>query len=144
MTAILPLIEEQLHVAVRVIETVRVRVSKRVVEALHAADVDLHCQRVEVERVPVNQLVDEPGSARQEGDVFIVPIYEEVLVKRWLLKEELRLTRRTTVEQHQVGPELLRHDEVIVARTPIAAAADVDDRSGLQPTPTSFFRTHQE
>ena len=50
----------------------------------------------EVKRVPVRRLIDKPVEPRQEGDTWIVPLVEEVLVveKRLLLREELHITRR--------------------------------------------------
>jgi uncharacterized protein (TIGR02271 family) len=120
MTRTLSVVEERLNVSTRSVETARVRISKRVVERAHQAEVALTSEHVVVERVEVNRLVDEPEAPRQEGDVLVVPVYEEVLVKRWLLKEELRVTRRSSVEQRHIGPERLRHEEVSVTRTPIA------------------------
>jgi uncharacterized protein (TIGR02271 family) len=120
MSQDMSLIEERLEVATRSVATARVRISKRVSEHIHEAEVNLTHQHVVVERVEVNRLVDERAAARQEGDVLVVPIYEEVLVKRWLLKEELRVTRRSTVEQRHIGPERLRREEIAITRTPIA------------------------
>ena len=45
------LVEERLDVATRSVETARVRISKRVFEHVHEADVNLTCQHVVVERV---------------------------------------------------------------------------------------------
>jgi len=59
-------------------------------------DEHLFADEVAVERVPINQIVDQVPDTRQEGDVLIVPVVEEVLVvqKRLLLKEEVRIQRR--------------------------------------------------
>jgi hypothetical protein len=53
-------------------------------------------EAVNVERVPVNRFIEQPVETRQEGDVTIVPVMEEVLVvqRRLMLKEEIRITRR--------------------------------------------------
>jgi hypothetical protein len=61
-------------------------------------DEPLYYEDVEVERVPVNRIVDGPVQTRQEGDVMIVPVVEEVVTvqKRLLLKEEVRIRRRRT------------------------------------------------
>lgn len=58
-------------------------------EALFREDFD-------IQRIPVGRLLDGPVEARQEGDSWIVPVTEEVLVleKRLLLKEELHIVRR--------------------------------------------------
>lgn len=56
----------------------------------------LFTENVHVENVPVNRIVDGPVSVRQEGDVTIIPVVEEVITiqKRLLLREEVRITRR--------------------------------------------------
>ncbi|HZU25874.1 MAG TPA: DUF2382 domain-containing protein [Bryobacteraceae bacterium] len=58
----------------------------------------LFTEKVHVENVPVNRLVDGPVQVRQEGDVTIIPVVEEVITvqKRLLLKEEIRITRSRT------------------------------------------------
>jgi len=103
---VLPIVEETLHVSKREVVTGRVRV--RTVTDLSEERVrqELSGQHVEVERVPVDVLIERdaaPPEPRTEGDVTIVPILEEVLVveKRLLLKEELRITchRTTTVTE---------------------------------------------
>ena len=92
-----------------------------------AVDADGWRQAVEVERVPVNQPVDAVQDVRVEGDVTIVPVYEEVLVvtKQLVLREEVRLvTRRDRVP----GPDAvtLRRQRVEVERLP----PDPDDGRG--------------
>lgn len=58
-------------------------------------DYPLYTEQAGVERVPVNRLVDNEPQTRQEGDVTIIPVVEEVLVveKRLLLKEEIHIRR---------------------------------------------------
>jgi hypothetical protein len=53
-------------------------------------------EEVQIERVPGNQLVDEPVAVRCEGDTMIIPVIEEVVVveTRLQLKEEVRVTKR--------------------------------------------------
>lgn len=61
-------------------------------------DEPLFYEEADVERVPVNRIVDGPVETRQEGDVTIVPVVEEVVTvqRRLLLKEEVRIRRRRT------------------------------------------------
>jgi hypothetical protein len=58
----------------------------------------LFTENVHVENVAVNRIVDGPVQVRQEGDVTIIPVIEEVITiqKRLLLKEEIRITRSRT------------------------------------------------
>jgi stress response protein YsnF len=83
-------------------------------------------ESVEVKRVPVNQFIEAPVPVREEGDVTIVPVFEEVLVvqKRLMLKEEIHLVRRR-VETHQRQTFAVRKEEVHVlrAKPPAAEAA---------------------
>jgi len=61
-------------------------------------DDPLFTESVQVEKIPVNRLLDGPVTTRQEGDVTIVPVVEEVIIvqKRLLLREEIRITRNRT------------------------------------------------
>ena len=59
-------------------------------------DEQLFADEVAIERVPVNRIVDEAPQTRQEGDVLVIPVLEEVVTvqKRLLLKEEVRVHRK--------------------------------------------------
>jgi hypothetical protein len=59
-------------------------------------DDPLFSEEVSVERVVVERMVDEVPQIRQEGDVLVIPVVEEVITvqKRLLLKEEVRVSRR--------------------------------------------------
>jgi uncharacterized protein (TIGR02271 family) len=117
---VIPLLEEQFSVAKRVVETARVRVSRVTHDHQQLVDELLNHEKVEVEHVPVDRPVETMPSIRQEGDVTIIPIVEEVLkVERCLvLKEEVHIRRIKTTERHQ-EQVTLRKQEVLVSRTPI-------------------------
>lgn len=95
-------VEERLHVGKKETETGRVRITRRVETREEVIDEPGWRERVDVERVPVGEYVDEVVPIREEGDVTVVPVYEEVLVveRRLRLKEEvhLRKTREETSE----------------------------------------------
>jgi uncharacterized protein (TIGR02271 family) len=112
----IPLLAEQLEVDKLVVETGRVRVRKRVREHDQPVKVQLQRNEVEVRRVVVNRAVEQPAATRQEGDVTIVPVHEEVLVvtTQLMLKEELHISRRSTTRPSEVAPVRLRHEEVEV------------------------------
>lgn len=118
-------VEEQLEVGTREIETGRVRIAKRVSERQEIVDPPLMREEVEIRRVPVNRPVDAPVPVRQEGDVTIVSVLEEVLVvsKRLVLKEELHISRRRT-ETHEPQQVALRSEEVEVTRIEGEPSAD--------------------
>jgi uncharacterized protein (TIGR02271 family) len=117
---VIPLLVEELSVAKRVVETARVRVSRVTHDHQQLVDELLNHEKVEVERVPVDRPVDAMPSIRQEGEVTIIPVVEEVLkVERCLvLKEEVHIRRVKTTERHQ-EQVTLRKQEVLVSRTQI-------------------------
>ena len=113
-----PVVEERLEIQKRKVETgeVVVLVEPRVEE--HVLDVPLLEDAVEIRRVPVNEFVDGAVAVRQEGDVTIMPVYEEVLVveKRLMLKEEIHFVRKQ-VERHERQTISLRKEDVRVLRS---------------------------
>lgn len=113
-TVVVPVIEEELRVQKRQVET-GVRVTKVVYEKQEAFDFPLVTEEIEIRRFPINRSVEQPVAIRQEGDVLVVPVLEEVLViqKQLLLKEEVHIITKRT-ETRQVGQETLRREEVLV------------------------------
>lgn len=88
----------------------RVLIDKTVEMVPHEAAVDVGNDRVEVERVPVDEEVDTPPATRQEGDTLIVPVVEEVLVvtKRYRIIEEVRVTKYRDITTERFQEELKR------------------------------------
>ncbi|HEU4519377.1 MAG TPA: YsnF/AvaK domain-containing protein [Microvirga sp.] len=113
------LVEEEARIDKREVVTGRVRIRTRVEEAEETVRGTLDEEVVEVERVPVDRIVDAAPAVRQDGDVTIIPVMEEVLVveKRLVLKEELHVRRRRTQESVEV-PVTLRRERVEVERLP--------------------------
>ena len=96
----IPVIEETAVITREVVETGRVRLTKTVDEHAETLPFDLRHDEVQVERVPFNQFLPDDAPApdsRYEGDVLVVPVLREVMVKRLLLVEELRVTRHQVV-----------------------------------------------
>jgi len=114
---VVPVVAEEVEVGRRRVETGRVRVHKTVRTTEKVVDEPIVREEVEVERVPINRVIDAPVGPRQEGDTLIVPLLEEVLVveKRLMLKEEVRITRRR-VEQRSSQTVILRSEEATVER----------------------------
>jgi len=112
---VIPVVEEELRVGKREVEDGLTRVKKVVHEREETVDMPLLKENVHVERVPVNAVIDAPVGIRQEGDVTVVPLIEEVLVveKKLLLKEELRISKeRTTVREPKT--EVLKSEQAVV------------------------------
>jgi len=114
---VIPVVEEQAFVNKQVVQTGKVRITKRVSQHEELIDEPLLREEVTVERVPVNQYVDQAPQVRNEGDVMIIPVVQEQIVmqKRLVLVEELRV-RKQTVETHQPQSVTLRKETVDVIR----------------------------
>jgi len=112
---VIPVIEEQVQVHKRAVETGKVHIKKVVHEQQETVDVPLLAEEIEVRRVAVNRNLDEPVSVRYEGDTLIIPLFEEVLVvqKQLRLKEEVHITKKRS-EKHQPEQVTIRREEVIV------------------------------
>ena len=111
----LPVVEEELLVGKRTVETGITRVSKKVRSSEKTIREPLMKDMVDVERVAVNRYIDSPIGVRTEGDVAIIPVLEEVLFveKRLRLKEELHIRRHRESVTH-VQKETVRSEEAVV------------------------------
>ena len=112
----IPVVAEQAFATVREADRGRAVIEKHVESVPHEALVEVGTDEVEVERVRVDQEVDTPPTVRQEGDTLIVPVVEEVLVvtKRYLVREEVRVTRRRVVHEETLREDLRR--EIVTVR----------------------------
>jgi uncharacterized protein (TIGR02271 family) len=97
----LPLVEETLKAHVVEREQGKVRIHKRVETDPVQAQVELHHDEVEIDRVPVNEIIPERRAPWYEGETLMIPVYEEVLVTetKLVLREVIRLHNRGRVEQ---------------------------------------------
>ena len=114
---VIPVLAEELAVQKRVVETGKVRITKTVHGREEVVDEPLVREEVEVERVPIQRVVDGPVPMRDEDGTTIIPILQEVLVveKRLMLKEELHIRKRR-VETHQPQRVTLRCEEARIER----------------------------
>jgi stress response protein YsnF len=110
--------QEELEVSRRTRDTGH---TLRIRKEAHHKPVDLRLESlhdsVEIERVPVNRVVDAPPPVREEGDVTVIPVLEEraVVVKQLVLVEEIRLTRRRELRE-SVAHTQVRTEEVVAER----------------------------
>ena len=93
--------------------------------------------RVEIERVPIGRTIEVVPSISQEGDTTIIPVVEEIVVveRRLVLKEEVRIRRVSTKEQHQ-ETVVLRQREVLITRE------EADRHSNSIPPTLPSFEQH--
>ena len=114
---ILSLVDEQLSVRKRRVETGRVRIKTVVDEHQEWIQEALEREEISVERVTVDRVVDAHPEIRQQGDVLIIPVVEEVMVveKRLLLKEEIHVCTQRHVEQVD-EPVTLKSTRAVIER----------------------------
>ena len=113
---VLQLHAERLDVQRRVRQTGEVRISIQTRTRDQQVDEQLVRRDAQVEHVPVNRYVDEMPQVREEGETTIIPVVEEILVRRLFLKEEVRITRIDTTHTHR-ETVTLKYQDVVVSRT---------------------------
>lgn len=115
-TKIIPVIEEHVIVDKKVIETGKVRITKKVEEEEVFVNIPVDHEEVIIKRIPVNKFVEsDVPSMRQEGDTLVIPILKEVVVTRLMLVEEVHVNKnkKTSVTQEKV---VIRKEEVTINR----------------------------
>lgn len=124
----IPLATEQVTVNTRAVETGKVTVRTLVDERVEHARADLLREAVEVVRVPVGREVDAVPPVREEGDLVVISVVEEVLVteKRLVLREEIHLRRTRQVETVD-QPFTLRSMRAVVERNDISETQHEED-----------------
>ena len=126
---VVPVIAEHAHVEKRVIPRGGVRVTKHVEEFVQRVDVPLTKDDVDVERRAINRVFDERPEARVEGDTTIVPVVEEIVQRRFLVREEVRIARRHTAGRAVADISLAREQaavsELAAGAPPLPGAIDV-------------------
>jgi len=107
--------EEQLVARKDLREVGEVRIRTTVETVPGRLEVEAFREEVEVEHVPVGQIVKERVVPWEEGDALVVPIYEEqlVMVKRLVLREHLRIRRVATVER-RLFEDTIRRERLVV------------------------------
>jgi stress response protein YsnF len=94
-----------------------VRVHIHTISHDHLIDEPLAHERVEIERLVIGRPIDAVPPVREEGDTTVISVVEEVLVleRRLVLKEEIRLRRVRTTEQHR-EMVTLREQQAVIER----------------------------
>jgi stress response protein YsnF len=120
-----PVHAEEAVIHIQQKERGRVRISKthekdNVVVMAQAVSRDLV-----VERVSVDRFVEHPTGIRREGETLVIPVFEEVpvVVMKTKLKEEVRVTTRTTTQSRRT-PVSIRRETVTIDRIPAGRNED--------------------
>jgi uncharacterized protein (TIGR02271 family) len=132
---VIPLHEEEVSIAKKQVATGRVKVSTVTHSREEQIEQLLARERVEVERVPMGQVVPKIPEVRTEGDITIIPVVEETLVlqRQLVLKEEVRV-RRIRETQNYRENVVLRQQEAVITRVPegnnpaVAVAAPAEEK----------------
>lgn len=121
---VIPVTQEELSVGKRAVDTGGVRVSSHVTEQPASADVHLHQERVQVERMPADRPVSDADRAFRDRTIEARETAEEPVVdKTARVVEEVRLRKE--------GEEKKEHVEDTVRRTDV----DVDRLPGGEERP---------
>jgi uncharacterized protein (TIGR02271 family) len=114
---VIPILEERAEIHKRKSAAGKVRIQKVVREHKQTIDEPLMHEEVEIRRIPVNRMVEEPPTTRLRGGTLVVPVLEEVLVveKRLMLKEEIEIVKKRITRQEPQEVRL-RSEEVVVTR----------------------------
>lgn len=123
------LVEERVVLGKEVRDAGGVRVTTRTELATEVVADILQETAVEVEHVPVGRFVEAAEDPRIEGDVTVVPVYEERLVveKRLFLLEEVHLRRVTRSREVEVPVEVRRQVAQVERLPPMDGSPDSPD-----------------
>ena len=122
--SVIQIIEEQINVTTKIVETGKVKISKKVSKENYHADIPVFKEEVIVERRPVNKFIEDEGvGIRLDGDTTIIPVIKEIIVKRLLLVEEIYITKKRSEHTFAID-ETLRKEEVVVKRSEISVRDD--------------------
>jgi stress response protein YsnF len=114
----IPIMEEAVHIERAEVTTGAVRVRVRADTRTELVDEPVLSRGVEVERVPRGVFVEDRRESWMEGEVLVVPVYREVVVKRTLLVEEIRMTPTVSVQQERQHFELASETALFERQNP--------------------------
>jgi uncharacterized protein (TIGR02271 family) len=129
---VLQLFAEEAEVARRTVETGRVRVATVTHTRDHLADEWLARTNVEVDRIPIDRVIEAIPPVKEDAGLTIIPIVEETVVveRKLVLKEELHIRRKQTTERFQQTVPL-RYQTAQITRIPAPeGAADAEAAAG--------------
>ena len=100
---VVPVVREEAILERELKETAVVHIEKRVEEREEVVNATATINEADIERIQINEFVEQAPGIRYEGDTMVIPLMEEVLVveKRLLLREEIRITQISREEPRQ-------------------------------------------
>jgi uncharacterized protein (TIGR02271 family) len=123
-----PVLEETVRIDKTARDSDRLWIKTSVEERTEFVDLELLTGEALIERVPVNRIVETAPMVREEGDIIIVPLLEEIVVveKKLVLREEIHIRRHETVK-HVREPIRLRSEQVSLEPPPLTNP-DTEDK----------------
>ncbi|WP_174278305.1 DUF2382 domain-containing protein [Sphingomonas bacterium] len=121
----LPVVEEQVSVERRRVETDHVRVRTVVDTREELVSETVEVGSLDIERRPVDRAVATPPPPREEGDATIISVVEErLVVTRQLFVIEEVVVRRVIARETVSMPVTLRTMRAVVERDPVHQQED--------------------
>ena len=116
---VLALHKEDVAVSKRIRKTL-VKVARTTTTRDVVVEEDLRHEQIVVERLAIGRVVEAVPPIRQEGDVTILSVVEEIVVteRRLVLKEEVHL-RRVRRTEHHVETIKVREQGVAITRSDV-------------------------
>lgn len=111
----IPVIEEELTIGKRIVKKGSIIIQKNINTEDISVDIPLNTEIFDIERVNINQYLDSSPVMRHEGDTLIIPVTKEVLIKKLLLVEEIRI-RKKTQTINKTEKVTLRKEEIKITR----------------------------
>jgi uncharacterized protein (TIGR02271 family) len=126
----LPIYEEQLRVDKQGHEIGEIVIRKVIEEVPTQAEVDAIHEELDVEHVSVDEVVTQRREPWREGNVLVVPVYEEqmIVVRQLVMREQLRITLNQVTEKHVLA-DTLKREHVTVEDPDQTGRVHVNQRS---------------
>lgn len=118
----IPVLEESISIGKRTVTSGLARIHVSVTQHEETVEALLKRQHILIDRVPMGMFVADAPTIRQEGNVTVIPVFEERLVteKRLFLTEELRVRIDQTEQATRETVNLRReHAEVEYVNDPV-------------------------
>src|SRR4051812_21323430 len=114
-TSSLNVLQEQVNIDKKIVESGKVLIHKKVHEENKDIEVPVSHEEVEIKKIVVNKYGTEVPPVRYEGNTTIIPVMKEVAVneKKLLLVEEVHVTKHA-VQKKEERTVPLRKEEIEV------------------------------
>jgi uncharacterized protein (TIGR02271 family) len=112
---VIPVIEEEVTIDKKLVEKGGIIISKTIGTDETVVEIPLTSEHLKIEHIQMNEFQESHPGIRYEGDTIVIPVVREVLVKKLLLVEEIRISKETSTEIHSENVSL-RKDEITIKR----------------------------